>query len=388
MTQSIGVSMLPLGISDQEIKQRVARVQDKLRESGFAAVICFGAHRDYWPGDIRYLSRWSCTDEETAYVFIPTEGSTTLVIDAEWDYDRALTEACADEVVLDPEPAHTLVRLVSAAAGSGDTVGIGGFEAFPAPVYTRLQTALPATQLTDCASLLDEIKLIKSRSELELLRAAARITDAGMAAGIAEVRPGVSEAEVAAKAEYSIRRTGAELSFVTVMGAGVRTAAATFFPQRRQMREGEYAILDCGARVEGYHGDMCRTVVVGGPSRRQRHVLETTAEAVRSAIDTARPGATVRDVHDAARSVVTAAGYEKSWWGYYMPHGFGTAQHEAPAGLRHGDMVLADGMVICVEPGILLAGEGAVILEQMVAVRATGPETMNELPLNLWENVT
>ncbi len=372
-------------IADAEIRARVTRVQQELDRTGRAAVICFAAHRDYFPGDVRYLSRHSCTDEEMAYVFVPRTGDSTLLIDAEWDLDRARAEACAGAILLDRAPVDTLIELVAGCARPGDTVGITGLAVFPAPVYDALRAAHPGIAFDDAGPVLDAIKLVKSDAEIALMREASRISDAGMRAGMSLVAAGVLEVEVAAAAEYAIRRAGAELAFATVMGAGPRTADATFFPQRRAMEAGEYVILDCGARVEGYHGDMCRTVIVGPPSPEQRHVLEAVERCVGAAIDAARPGATVRDVHEAARRSVTEAGYGDGWWGYYMPHGAGTGQHEIPAGLDDGDLVLVPGMVMCIEPGVTLPGVGGVILEQMVAIGETGAETLNTLPLALWD---
>lgn len=371
-------------IGDLEVSNRVRVIQDGLVRTGRAAIICFGAHRDYWPGDVRYLSRWSCTDEETAYLFVPREGTTTLVIDAEWDLDRAKAEACAGDIVLDREPRRALGHLISQVARSGDTVGITGLNVFPAPVFTGLRTDHPGIEFDDAGSLVNDAKLVKSEAEVALLREAARISDAGMRAGLEQVAAGTSEIDVAASAEYTIRRAGAELSFVTVMGAGPRTADATFFPKLRRMVAGDYVVLDCGARVEGYHGDMCRTVVVEGPSATQQRVLEAVSRSVAAATEAARPGVTVRSVHEAARRVVVDAGFGDGWWGYYMPHGAGTSQHETPAGLDDGELILAKGMVLCLEPGIVLPGVGAVILEQMVVIGDACAETLNQLPLDLW----
>jgi Xaa-Pro aminopeptidase len=371
-------------IGDTEIRARVERVQQELERTGRAGVICFAAHRDYFPGDVRYLSRHSCTDEETAYVFVPRQGGSTLVIDAEWDLDRARAEACAGEILLDRTPVRALIELVAGSTGPGDTVGITGLGVFPAPVYTALLAAHPGVTFDDAGPVLDAIKLVKSEAEIALLREASRISDEGMRAGLDRVAEGVAETEVAAAAEYAIRRAGAELAFATVMGAGPRTADATFFAQDRPMQAGEYVVLDCGARVAGYHGDMCRTVVVGPPSQAQRRALEAVAECVHAATDAARPGATVRDVHEAARRSVTEAGFGEHWWGYYMPHGAGTGQHELPAGLDDADLLLIPGMVMCIEPGVMLPGAGGIILEQMVAIGETRAETLNALPLDLW----
>jgi Xaa-Pro aminopeptidase len=372
-------------IADAEIDARVGRLQAELRDRGLAAAVCFGAHRDYCPADLRYLARWSCTDEELSFVFVPADGATTLLTDAEWDLERARSEARAGAVVLDAQPARTLARLVREHAGAGDRVGLSSFAVFPAPVYLELASACPGVGFEDVTAVTAALRLVKSPAEVALLREAARISDAGMRAGVERMVEGASEFDVVAAAEHAIRLGGAELSFVTVMGAGPRTAQATFFPQRRAMRGGELAVLDCGARVEGYHGDMCRTVVIGRPDAGQRAMLEAVAAAVAAATRSARPGARVGDVSAAALSAVEAAGFGEHWWGYYMPHGAGAAQHEPPDAGADGELRLEPGMVMCIEPGITLPGVGAVILEQMIHVTQGGAETLNELPLALWD---
>ena len=346
-------------ISDSEIDGRVARLQGTLAESGLSAVICFGAHRDYCPADIRYLARWSCTDEEQSFVFVPSEGPSVLVTDAEWDVARARMEARAGEILLDRSPAHTLARLVADHTTAGDRVGVSGFPMFPAPVYLTLVEACPGVTFVDATSPVATLRLVKSPAEVALLREAARVSDLGMRAGLDRIHEGGSEFEVAAAAEHAIRANGGELSFVTVMGAGPRTADATFFPTERPLQRGDLAVLDCGARIHGYHGDMCRTVVVGAAvDDRKRVMLEAVAAGVRAATDAARPGARVRDVTAAAEREARGAGFGGQWWGYYMPHGTGTGQHEAPDTHTDGDLRLAPGMVMCVEPGIAVPGTG------------------------------
>jgi Xaa-Pro aminopeptidase len=114
-------------------------------------------------------------------------------------------------------------------------------------------------------------------------------------------------------------------------------------------------------------------------------MLAAVAASVEAAIAAARPGARVAEVTAAARGAVEEAGFGERWWGYYMPHGAGAAQHEPPDARTHGDMRLEPGMVMCIEPGIAVPGVGAVILEQMIHVTPAGAETLNELPLALWD---
>jgi Xaa-Pro aminopeptidase len=375
----------PVLILDTEIDARVAALQRMMSEHGLSAVLCFGAHRDYAPADLWYLARWSCIDEETSYVFVPDAGETTLITDAEWDLERSRVEAHADSIAFDAEPARSLRKLVRDHCRAGDRVGVSGLSMMPAPVYLELASTLPEIRLEDATWLTAGQRVVKSELELDLMREAARISDLGLAAGVAAMVEGAAEFEVAAAAECAIRSEGAELSFTTVMGAGPRTALTTFLPTGRRLARGDIAVLDCGARVAGYHGDMCRSTVVGRPTGEQRRILNAAKAAVEAGILAAVPGATIRDMHEAARAEAVSAGFGESWWGSYMPHGAGAGQHETPLGLADGEMPLRAGMVLCIEPGIAVAGVGGVVLEQMIGITEDGCEVMNELPLELWE---
>ena len=214
-------------------------------------------------------------------------------------------------------------------------------EVFPAPVFVALAGGCPGVAFEGVTALVEALRLVKSDAEIALLRGAARVTDAGMRAGLDQVRHGASEHVVVAAAEHEIRRAGAEIAFATVMGAGPRTALATFFPSDRPMRRGDLAVLDCGARVGGYHGDMCRTVVIGGPDAAcsgacSRRWPRASGRRRRPPA----PALAVADVNAAAHEAVRAAGFGDAWWGAFMPHGTGTGQHEMPHALADGELVL------------------------------------------------
>jgi Xaa-Pro aminopeptidase len=374
-------------ITDAEYHARVERLRASLDQAGLDALIAYGAHRDYHPADLRYLARWYCVEEETAALFVPREGPTVLLTDAAWDIDRAKAEAVADEMMLSRSLGAQLGQLISDRLNGdakGPRVGIAGWEIFPAPTHMALQEAAPQAQLSGASELTEELRMVKSPAELELMRAASRISDQAMAAGLKEIRDGASEADVAAAAEAVIREAGCEPSFVTEMGSGPRTALGTFLPGPRKLRAGEFAVLDCGARVNGYHGDMCRTVVVGGASAEQARKLEAVEAAVQAAIAAIKPGVTVGAIRDVAAASISDAGFGAAWWDAFMPHGNGAGQHEAPNAKDHPDMQLRPGMVLCIEPGLTFADEGAVIIEQMIAVGDDGAEVLNRLPTRMW----
>jgi Xaa-Pro aminopeptidase len=375
----------PPVITAEEISSRVTELQARMVESDLSSMVCFGAHRDYAPADLWYLARWSCIDEEVSFVFVPRSGETTLVTDAPWDLERAREEAVAGSVVFDARPADTLAELIGLHAGNGDRVGVSGMRTLPAPIFERLSSLVPGVTLEDAQRLTEEQRMVKSELEIGLLREAARISDLGMAAGIEAAVEGANEFDVVAEAEYRIRKAGAELSFTTVMGAGSRTGLMTFLPKDRSLARGDLVVLDCGARVSGYHGDMCRSTVVGDPGAQQLGMLEAVRSGIEAGIEAARPGAIVRDIHDAAKAAVTEAGFGDAWWGDYMPHGIGAGQHEPPIGLPDGDVVLRPGMCLCIEPGVGVPGVGGVVLEQMIQITQDGRRVLNTLPLDLWE---
>jgi Xaa-Pro aminopeptidase len=373
-------------LSDDELRHRVEELQRLMAEHGFSALVCYGAHRDWVPADLWYLSRWSCIDEEMSYVIVPPGGPTILVTDAEWDVDRAKQEAFAGEVLFDRRPGALLGRLVLDAIASGGRVGVSGLDFMPAPAYLAMAEVLAGIELVDATWLTSLQRTVKSPAEIELLREAARISDLGMEAGLALVDRGVTEVEMVAAAESTIRAHGAELAFTTVAGSGPRTGLNTFLPADRPIEDGDLVVLDLGARVGGYHGDMCRAVVRGSPDATQRRLLEAARDAVAAGVAAMRPGARIHEVHAAARTAVEQAGLGEHFWGYYMPHGIGAAQHEMPLGLGDDEFELREGTVVCVEPGIAIPGVGGVVLEEMVAVRADGAEVLTRLPLELWQS--
>jgi Xaa-Pro aminopeptidase len=365
-------------IAREEFAARIARVRERMAAAGLGALACYGAHVDYAPGDLRYLADWFCIEEEQAMLVVPADGPVALLTDSAADLDRAREQAVCDEVEHAPE----LGAAVAARLRGFELVGITGGRVLPAAAMDALRGGVRA--VTDASALTTELRMVKSPAELALLAEAARISDLGMRAGLGAVADGAREVEMAAAAEHAIRSAGAELSFTTVAGAGPRTALGTFLPGDRPMRAGEAVLLDCGARVHGYHGDMCRTVVVGGPAPEQLRKLEAVERAVGEAIAAVRPGVTVGAIRDVAAGSIAESGYGDRWWDAFMPHGNGAGQHEPPNAKDHPDMALREGMVLCIEPGVLLPGVAGVVHEQMIAVRPGGAEVLNLLPLRMW----
>src|SRR5690606_13401438 len=143
---------------------------------------------------------------------------------------------------------------------------------------------------------------------------------------------------------------------------------------------GELVTVDIGCLRDGYASDMTRTVSVGSPaSPEARGLYELVLRAQQEALAAIRPGRTVGEVDAAARRVIEQAGYGDRF-SHGLGHGLGLDVHEDPRLAPEGEGVLAAGMVVTVEPGVYLPGQGGVRIEDLVVVREDGPEILTQTP--------
>ena len=201
------------------------------------------------------------------------------------------------------------------------------------------------------------------------------------------IRSGLTEIDVAAELEYQARRLGAEaMSFETIVASGIRSALphgrATSTPLPRR----GFLTLDFGIIHGGYCSDMTRTVYLGKPGKKERDAYEAVLEAQEAAVRAVRPGASCREVDEAARSVLRKAGFAEAF-SHSTGHGVGLEIHESPRIGAGQKTSLLSGMVITIEPGIYLAGEFGIRIEDMVAVTRTGCQVLTPSPKALIELV-
>jgi Xaa-Pro aminopeptidase len=216
------------------------------------------------------------------------------------------------------------------------------------------------------------------------VRAAVRVADLGMDAAIAAIRPGVSEHAVSAEAVYAMRKNGSEFEpFIPLVASGYNTSMFERVATEKVIESGEMVILDIGAVVRGYTGDLGRTFVCGDPTPEQKAIYKATHLALQEAKKVVRPGANGRDVDRRARQVIEEAG-----WGDYVytgntGHQLGYGLHGEPLVDRNVDFEIVENMVICLEPRIVLPDRpdiGGAHLEDVVVVTRDGHEQINRSP--------
>jgi len=308
----------------------------------------------------------------------PTESM--LLVDFRY-VERAREEAGGFEVIkAERQLIETLAQVVSARRWSKL-----GFESDTVTVkqHREYVDRLAPTELVALDNV-DRMRWVKEPVELERIRAASAIADAGFANILTQLRPGITEHDAATELAFFIRRKGADEAFDFIVASGPHSSRPHAMMTERALAVGDFVTLDFGARYQGYISDCTRTVVLGSASARQREIYNVVLEAHQTAIAGLKPGMSGREGDALARAVITKAGYGEAF-GHAVGHGVGLAIHEGPVLSARSDDVLQPGMVVTVEPGIYLEGWGGVRIEDMVVITEIGCQSLTNAPKALLE---
>jgi methionyl aminopeptidase len=241
----------------------------------------------------------------------------------------------------------------------------------------------------------------KRGEELVKMRRAGRVVGETLQILQKAVRPGVTTAELDEIAEREIRARGAIPSFKGYRGfpaticTSLNSEIVHGIPGKRALKEGDLMKLDCGAIVEGYHGDSAVTVAVGEVSSEALKLIETTERSLQAGIAEARAGNRIGDIGAAVQTMAEGAGF--SVVREYVGHGIGRALHEDPPVPNYGShgkgLPLEPGLVIAIEPMVnigtyetrllpdgwtVVTADGALSahFEHTIAITENGPEVL------------
>jgi Xaa-Pro dipeptidase len=229
-------------------------------------------------------------------------------------------------------------------------------------------------------SFIRELRKVKDKKEIALMRKAAELTSEGMRVAYETVAPGVREYEVAAEIEYAMRKQGCSgTAFETIVASGVCSAFPHGGCSDREIREGDLVVVDVGAAYGFYRSDMTRTLAAGKPSAKQKNLYEIVKKAQEKAFEAMKPNVKAADVDVAARQLIADAGYGE-YFVHSLGHGVGLEVHEPPTLSPDSKDVLAAGNVVTVEPGIYLVGYGGIRVEDTVLVHKNGAEKLTHGP--------
>lgn len=231
---------------------------------------------------------------------------------------------------------------------------------------------------------LSALREIKSAGECDRHAAAQAITDRAFSRLLPLIRRGMTERALRDTLDGLLREEGADdLAFSTIALSGENTSRPHGVPGEREIQDGDFVLLDFGAKKNGYCSDMTRTVAIGPVSDRQRRGYDLVLAAQAAALEVIRAGLSTREADRAARDVIDADPDFRGSFGHSLSHGIGIEIHEEPRCGPRSEGELKAGQIISVEPGVYLAGEFGVRIEDMVKVTGGGCRNFTASPKNL-----
>lgn len=229
----------------------------------------------------------------------------------------------------------------------------------------------------------DTTRGVKDKEEQEKMRVASDINDKAMAKFKMLIHEGITEKEAAEQMLQIYLDLGADgYSFEPLVAFGANAADPHHSPDNTVVKRGDCVLFDVGCIKDGYCSDMTRTFYFQEISEEHRRVYELTRQANETAISKIKPGVPLCELDAAARDLITEAGYGPNF-NHRLGHFIGLAEHEFGDVSSANQTKAEPGMIFSIEPGIYLAGDTGVRVEDLVLVTEDGVEVLNHAPKQL-----
>jgi len=354
--------------------QRLAALRDALTAAHIDGLVLTSLP------NVRYLTGFSGS---SALVLV-TARDVHFITD--FRYDTQVRDEVGDIATVRIEPASLWAGLWEAAGGLTGLEVIG-FESAHLlhRDFQRLLTEGGRWQWRPQLNMVELLRQSKDAGEVALIRQAGDIAVRALGKTLAQVKPGLSELNVAGILEKALRDEGSEeFPFSVIVASGPRAALPHARPSERVLKPGDLLLLDFGAQYRGYCSDVTRTVVIGKASDEQRDIYEIVRTANAVATSSVRAGMRGQDADGLARRYIEDRGFGDAF-GHSLGHGLGLEVHEAPRLAKTVESLLGQGAVVTIEPGIYRPGWGGIRIEDDVHLSAAGPEILTDFTRELLE---
>lgn len=348
--------------------QRIQNVLNQMEKRGIEQMLISDSASVYY-----LTGKWIFPMERMMVLYLNTKGARKLFVNALFP--------------LTPEPGLEIfyfrdtdapVELLAKHLEKSGMIGID--KNWPARFLLSLMQEANGAKFVNGSPLIDEVRMIKDAEEIEAMRRVSLINDQAVEKLQKRVTEGMTEKQMANALARIYEELGVTegFSFDPIVAFGVHTSDPHFVPGNDLLaKQGDAITLDIGCIKDSYCSDMTRTVFLGEPTAKQREVYETVLQANRAGIAAVKPGVRFCDVDGAARSYIEQKGYGPNFL-HRTGHSIGIECHEAGDVSATNENLLQPGMIFSIEPGIYLAGEFGVRIEDLVLVTENGCEVLNK----------
>ena len=347
--------MSDIVIPKEEFAVRIEKTCAVMAEHGIDALLAFSTESE--PANVRYYSDY-WPSFETAAVLITADGRAALLIGPEsLTFARARSKIDRVIQLMDfressqPEyPGSTLPTWKDIFDEfQTNRLGISGWHMFPHTILADIHDALPDSAVVEGDQVTRAVSMKKSTNELCCLREAARLSELGFKAVLENIRPGMTECQLAGVATGAMLAEGAEATGYPVWCcSGPNTTQAISRPSQRRVQEGEIIHFSVGAKVSGYSASIGRPVVLGHCPDDTRRFLQVGLDAQNMTIDLMRAGTPACDVARKVHGFITDKGYGDTIL-YGPAHGCGQMECEFPFLATSSTFTLEENMAFMVD---------------------------------------
>jgi len=384
-----------------EIESRLRAARGAMVAKGYSALIVYGNNK--LVGSLRYLTGffpdragWISLGRDEIFLFegaalvLPIDHEPVLLVEPGLTLAQ---EPCISDVRVGSFTSSSsqgltprnLAGVLKDASVSG-TVGIETWEKFPVPLWLELTRQFPGVRF-EHSVIVEELRLVKSAYEIEILKRAALVGDLGHQTFVEALRSGIgkSELELVRIAEYAMRaadpiyedsctNSPSLICSGTKIGGNLLHAPQ----QKKTIKSGDIVHWDICTRHLGYDIDTSRTRSVGKPAPDHARAYQVTLDIMNEVVKVAKPGRPAASLVDLAEKVAGGAGF--TVWERFLGHGLGLDAHERPDMGAEGTP-LAKNMVLAIEPRIVTDDGYLVGNENMVLVENSGGTILNKFPM-------
>jgi Xaa-Pro aminopeptidase len=289
-------------------------------------------------------------------------------------------------VVNETDDGEALFDKVAKSLGGVKTLAIGA--RLWGETVMNLVRVFPQARLVNAEPLVNRLRRVKSKEELDVMTRACRLVDETMGAVTASVKPGVTMHALVEQVEHEMRARGSRApSFTTHIFSMPYGDERESVDHRgaEPLRDGESVLFDFGAVLDGYCSDFGRTIFCGKPTAEYRRAYQAMIDAQAAGQAAAKPGTTAAEVNRACRRPIEEAGYGP-YFRHRMGHCIGMDVHERPFISEEDQTPLEEGMTFTDEPSIMWHGKVGVRIENIVVCEAGGGRKLNSYPVDLVAN--
>lgn len=242
----------------------------------------------------------------------------------------------------------------------------------------KIQNLLQPTDLIDTSQAFQKTRLIKDAQELKAIKQACQIVDTVAQNIPSFIKSDIAEHELAAEIDYHMQKYGAHHpAFTTISSFGPHTAEPHYTHDMTTLQDNQFVLCDFGATYQRYNSDITRTLFYGNPSAEERSMYELVRQAQQHAFDMIQPGVSASEIHKKVVEFIDST----QWKGRFihsLGHSLGMAVHDGPGFSSTSSVILEEGMVLTVEPGVYVPGHGGVRIEDDICVTSSGFELLTK----------